>query len=163
MRMISKALLGGFVALAALPLCAVASPSAMAATGPIALESGIKLDKVITENGKTRHELVAPDKVVPGNHLVFVTQYRNTSDKPVDKFVVVNPVPAVVALEPSANDAFEVSVDGGKNWGALTALKVGEGATARAALATDVTHVRWVIPVIAAGASGNLEYHALVR
>jgi hypothetical protein len=156
MRMISKTLLGGFMALVALPCAAFAA-------GPVSLESGIKLDKVITENGKTRHEFVAPEKVVPGNHLVFVTQYRNTSDKPVDKFVVVNPVPNVVALEPSATDAFEVSVDGGKSWGALAALKVSAAGESRAAQATDVTHVRWVIPVIAAGASGSLEYHALVR
>ncbi len=160
MRMISKtlpkALLVGLAALVALPGAAFAA-------GPVSLESGIKLDKVITENGQTRHELVAPEKVVPGNHLVFVTQYRNTSDKPVDRFVVVNPVPNVVALEPAATDAYEVSVDGGKSWGALAALKVSVAGESRAAQATDVTHVRWVIPVIAAGAGGVLEYHALVR
>ena len=59
---------------------------------------------------------------------------------------------------------FDVSVDGGKTWGKLSQLSVTKpGASARAAEAADVTHVRWVIPVIAPGAAGTLEYHAVVR
>ena len=108
--------------------------------------------------------MVEPQKVVPGNHLVFITKYRNTGDKPVDHFVVTNPVPSPVALESAGADNFDVSVDGGKTWGKLSGLTVVKpGAAPRAAEAADVTHVRWEIPVIAPGAAGTLEYHAVVR
>lgn len=158
MRNFSRNVVTALVVLAAAPALALAAP------GAVSLESSIKLDKVVTENGQTHHEYVAPQKVVPGNHLLFVTSYRNTGDKPVDHFVVTNPVPSPVALESAGADNFDVSVDGGKTWGKLSQLSVTKpGASARAAEAADVTHVRWVIPVIAPGAAGTLEYHAVVR
>lgn len=155
-----KKLIVALAALIATPALALAA----AAAGTVALDSSIKLDKVITENGQTRHELVAPQKVVPGNHLLFVTDYHNTGAKAVDHFVVTNPVPSAVALEEApAGDAL-VSVDGGKSWGKLALLRVAlPGGVSRAAQATDVTHVRWVVPVIAPGAAGTLSYRAIVR
>lgn len=151
--------MAGFLAVLA------ASPAmALAAGGTVSLDSTIKLDKVVTDKGQTRHELVAPEKVVPGNHLVFMTSYRNNGDKPFDHFVVTNPVPSAVALESVDNGQFDVSVDGGQTWGKLAQLTVAKpGAAPRAAQAGDVTHVRWVIASIAPGASGTLEYHAVVR
>ncbi len=142
-----------------------ASPAlALAAADAVSLNSTIKLDRVITDKGRTIHEIVEPQKVVPGNHLVFLTNYRNTSDKPVDHFVVTNPVPSAVALEGGEAAGFDVSVDGGLTWGKLSQLTVAKpGAAPRAAQASDVTHVRWVIASIAPGAAGTLEYHAVVR
>jgi len=158
MRTFSRNVMTAMVILVASPVLALAAP------GAVALDSSIKLDKITTVNGQTTHEFVAPQKVVPGNHLLFVTQYRNTSDKPVDHFVVTNPVPSPVALESVGADNFEVSVDGGKSWGKLAQLTVTKpGAAMRAAQDADVTTVRWVIPVIAPGASGTLQYHAVVR
>jgi hypothetical protein len=148
----------------AIIVCAASPVMAMVAPGAVALDSLIKLDRITTVNGQTTHEFVAPQKVVPGNHLLFVTSYRNTSDKPVDHFVVTNPVPGPVALESAGADNFEVSTDGGKTWGKLAQLTVAKpGAAPRAAQDSDVTTVRWVIPVIAPGASGTLQYHAVVR
>ena len=158
MRTFSRNVMTAMVILVASPVLALAAP------GAVALDSSIKLDKITTVNGQTTHEFVAPQKVVPGNHLLFVTQYRNTSDKPVDHFVVTNPVPSPVELESVGADNFEVSVDGGKSWGKLAQLTVTKpGAAMRAAQDADVTTVRWVIPVIAPGASGTLQYHAVVR
>ncbi|WP_428332169.1 hypothetical protein [Novosphingobium sp.] len=158
MRKFTRKVMTAMVVLAASPVLAMAAP------GAVALDSSIKLDKVTTVNGQTTHQFVAPEKVVPGNHLLFVTAYRNTSDKPVDHFVVTNPVPGAVALEGAGADNFEVSVDGGKTWGKLAQLTVAKpGVAPHAAQDSDVTTVRWVIPVIAPGASGTLQYHAVVR
>lgn len=158
MRMTSMKLLCGLAAVLVLPSLA------MAAAGPVALESTIKIDKLVTENGVSHHVMVQPQKVVPGNHVIFLTNYHNTSAKAVDHFVVTNPLPQAVVLESTPADGFEVSVDGGKSWGLLAALKVsGANGVARSAQAGDVTHVRWVIASIAPGASGSLEYHAVVR
>ena len=143
----------------------VASPAmALASGGAVSLDSTIKLDKVVTDKGQIHHEIVSPEKVVPGNHLVFLTNYRNAGDKPFDNFVVTNPVPSAVALESADNTRFDVSIDGGKTWGKLSQLTVTKpGASPRAAQGSDVTHVRWVIASIAPGESGTLEYHAVVR
>ena len=140
------------------------APAALAAASPVTLESVVKLDKTVTENGQTKHVLSDPKKVVPGNHLVFLITYRNSGDKPVQNFVVTNPLPSAVVLGDDGFGSFDVSVDGGKAWGKLVSLKIGDGkGGVRAAQAADATHVRWVIPAIAPGASGTLEYHAVVR
>ena len=140
------------------------APAAFAAPSPVTLESKVKLDTVVTEAGQSKHVLVDPVKVVPGNHLVFVTSYHNTGAKPVLNFVVTNPLPGAVVLADDGFGSFVSSVDGGKSWGKLATLRVADGKGGlRGAQATDVTHVRWVVPVIAPGASGSLEYHALVR
>jgi hypothetical protein len=155
----------GLVSFAALCL---AGPL-LAAESPVTLHSEpIMLDKIATVAGQTTHTLVDPavthDKVIPGSHLVVVTDYHNTSDKPVDHFVVTNPLPAALMLADDGMGDFEVSVDGGKSFGKLSALAVTDAKGGkRAAEASDVTALRWIIPQIAPGASGKLEYHAVVR
>jgi len=141
----------------------------LAAESPVALSSEpIMLDKITTVGGQVRHNVVNPaithDKVVPGSHLVVVTDYHSTSDKPLDHFVVTNPLPAALMLSDDGFGGFDVSVDGGKTFGKLATLSVTDAKGGlRAAEASDVTTLRWVIPQIAPGASGKLEYHALVR
>ena len=152
-----------FGALGLSAMLALAVP-AHAADGPVTLESTVKLDKVVTEAGQGKHVLVEPKKVVPSNRLVFVNSYHNTGAKPVQNFVVTNPLPGAVALADDGFGSFDASVDGGKSWGKLASLRLADGkGGSRPAQAGDVTHVRWVVPVIAPGASGGLEYHAVVR
>jgi uncharacterized repeat protein (TIGR01451 family) len=163
--MISRKLLA-FAALVAVPAVAYAAPAAPAATpaSPVELVGDVKLDKVTVVNGQTRHELVAPTTVLPGDHLIFTTRYRNTGRIPVTNFVVTNPLPSAVAATAESAAALTVSVDGGKTWGALATQSVGDGKGGRRrAQAGDVTHIRWIIPAIQPGASGALTYHATVR
>ena len=154
-----------FVIAAASGLLAIlAAPTALAqAAQPVELKGDVKVDKLVVENGKEKHVFVDPTVVVPGDKLVFSTTYRNAGSEAVKNFVVTNPIPAGVALAPLGADKLEVSVDGGKTWGRLAALTVAETAGSRAAQAGDVTHVRWILPVLAPGASGTLTYNALVR
>jgi hypothetical protein len=141
----------------------------LAAQSPVTLTSEpIKLDAVTTVGGKTTHAVVDPavthDKVIPGSHLVVVTDYHSISDKPLDHFVVTNPLPAALVLSDDGFGDFDVSVDGGKTFGKLAGLVVSDAkGSKRAAQASDVTTLRWVIPQIAPGASGKLEFHAVVR
>lgn len=140
------------------------SANAAMAEQPVTLKGDVLLEKTVTENGITKRVLVEPKKVVPGDRLLFTTAYRNGGAKTVSKFVVTNPIPAGVVYAADASAAAEVSVDGGKSWGLLERLKVsGPNGTARAAQASDVTHVRWIVPTITAGASGTVTYHAVVR
>jgi uncharacterized repeat protein (TIGR01451 family) len=132
---------------------------------PIALNGDVKAEKVITDaDGKERIELVEPTSIVPGDRLVFGTDYANNGADTVTNFIVTNPLPAAVRLAPDADSALEVSVDGGKTWGALGALTfTNSDGTTRPAAHADVTHVRWVLASIAPGASGRLTYPAIIR
>lgn len=147
------------LALPSTPLAAQSAPS------PIALTGDVKAVKVVTEaGGKERIELVEPNMIVPGDRLVFGTDYANKGAETVTNFIVTNPLPAAVRLAPDADPALAVSVDGGKSWGPLSTLTLtGPDGAVRPAAYADVTHVRWVLASIAPGASGRLTYPAIIR
>jgi len=141
-----------------------AGPAFAAPASPVSLVGGVKLEKTVTENGAQKTVLSEPKVVVPGDRLLFSTDYRNDGAVPVTNFVVTNPLPSAVTLAPEAAASTEVSVDGGKTWGKLADAKVSDGKGGlRAATTADVTHVRWTIAAIAAGGSGTVGYHAIVR
>lgn len=140
------------------------STAAFAAPSQVALVGEVKLEKTITENGKSRTELLEPKVVVPGDRLLFTTRYSNRGTQVANNFVVTSPLPAAVVLSHDAAEGYVVSVDGGKTWGALALAKVPDGKGGlRAAQASDVTHLRWTVASVAPGASGMVRYHAIVR
>ena len=115
-------------------------------------------------SGKEVTELVEPNTIIPGDRLIFGTDYNNCSDEAVDNFVVTNPLPPAVRLAPDADTTLIVSVDGGKSFGTLSQLSVmAEDSGSRPADQADVTHVRWTLPSVAPGESGRLEYPAIIR
>lgn len=153
MRMIFMALLG----------TAITAP---AHANPVALSNDVFVERVSTDaEGKRKVVLEAPKTVVPGDRLLFVLNYRNGSAKPADKFVVTNPMPSAVQFAERGDDTAQVSVDGGQNWGELTALKIRDANGAeRAARTDDVTHIRWAFnQPIPAGASGKLMFRGVVK
>lgn len=145
----------------AIPALALAAPAH--AQSSVALESNVKVERTITENGEAQTVLAAPEDVVPGDRLVFSTQYRNDSGQVVENFVVTNPLPGAVVLAEN-DDAFEVSVDGGANFAPLAKLTVEtDMEESRPALPRDVTHIRWTLARLEPGESGSLSYNAFVR
>lgn len=144
-------------------LAAIAAPAA--AQQPVQLAGDVKVVKTtIDDNGQSSTELVDPDVVVPGDRLVFGTDYTNTGAEPVENFVVTNPLPSAVRLADDADPELTVSVDGGKSWGRLADLRVAsDDGVSRDAQAVDVTHVRWTLASVAPGEQGRLEYHAIIR
>ncbi|WP_305096353.1 hypothetical protein [Croceibacterium aestuarii] len=128
----------------------------------IQLKGDVKVVRTIEEGGVSREERLPPDRVVPGDRLVFTTHFHNTSAEPANDFVVTNPLPVAVMLAKDGD--FDVSVDGGQTFGRLAALTVVDGgATPRAAVLGDVTHIRWTIPRIEPGEQGEISYFAVVR
>lgn len=152
-------------AIAATGLALIAAPALAApSAGQVSLQGDVKVEKTVVANGTSTRVLVAPKKVVPGDHLVFSTAYHNNGASAVDHFIVTNPLPKGVSYAAEASEASEVSVDGGKSWGQLATQTVADGKGGkRAAQAGDVTHVRWTVAVIAPGATGAVSYHAVVR
>ena len=160
MKTISKLVLAcAAMAMPVLPLAAQGDSS------PITLSGDVKAVKTVTDaDGKERTELVDPTTIIPGDRLVFGTDYANKGAEAVTNFVVTNPLPAAVRLAPDADPALELSVDGGKTWGVLATLTIANSdGTSRPATHADVTHVRWVLASIAPGASGRLTYPAIIR
>ncbi|MEH6717166.1 hypothetical protein [Parasphingorhabdus flavimaris] len=166
----------------ATPLSASAQAAATDPRADVKIDSTIMVERSETSaSGETVTKLLDPAtvKVIPGDKLLFVNAYRNTGQNAVTGFVVNNPVHAAVALTEVVEDWALVSVDGGKNFGKLSELTVtetvatgteetGETATpaqtTRPAVASDVTHIRWVLASpIAPGASGELRFRGIVK
>lgn len=147
----------------ALSASLIATP---ALANSVALDNDVFVERVSTDaDGKRKVTLEAPKVVVPGDRLVFVLNYRNASGKPADKFVVTNPMPSAVQFAEQADDNAVVSVDGGKNWGTLTELRVVDtNGDQRPARTDDVTHIRWAFSQpIPAGGSGKLMFRGIVK
>ncbi len=184
--MITGVLMAGLTASQAANATPLSVAVQSAATDPradVKIDSKIMVERTeASESGETVTTLVDPAtvKVIPGDTLLFINTYRNTGKNAVTGFVVNNPVHSAVALIEVLEDWALLSVDGGKNFGKLPDLTVtetvaaateeqaGETAapvqTTRPAVASDVTHIRWVLPSpIAAGASGELRFRGVVK
>jgi uncharacterized repeat protein (TIGR01451 family) len=136
------------------------------AANRVSLDSSVFVEKTVADaHGRNRVILVEPHLVTPGDRLVFILAYRNTGGTPASDFVVTNPLPQAVAYEGTADKTAQVSVDGGRNWGALALLKVKDAdGRVRGARSQDVTHVRWAMrQPIPAGAQGRLSFRGIVR
>ena len=142
-----------------LPLIAlVSAAAASAAPNDVTLNNAVFVEHVrVDAQGRRTVALDPPQVVTPGDHLVFVLTYRNGGAQPATSFAVTNPIPPAVAFERSDDANAVVSVDGGRTWGALAALRAGH----RAATAKDVTHVRW--RVASPAPEGRIAYSAIVR
>lgn len=149
-----------------LVLPALAIPAAAIAQETVALTSKVFVARPVTDaQGKTKNQLFAPEKVLPGEALVIMLEYKNNGAKPATAFVINNPIPGAVSYTGVEQPWAVVSVDQGKTFGALATLKVptANGGT-RPALPTDVTHVRWKFAQpIAPGAGGRVMFFGTVK
>jgi uncharacterized repeat protein (TIGR01451 family) len=149
-----------------LALTALFIPAAAYAADSVALSSTVFVEKTIADgDGKTKVTLHEPKIVTPGDRLIFILNYQNRGSTAANNFVVTNPLPNAVAYQGTADTSAEVSIDGGKFWGTLSALKVADGPGRwRSARPEDVTHVRWTMKqAIPAGAQGKLSFRGVVR
>lgn len=143
---------------------------ALAGAATLELKNEAFQDVVVKgKDGKSEKKRQPVTRAVPGAEITYVISYRNAGSKPAEKVVVNNPVPANLAYVPGsaqgAGARAEVSVDGGKQFGALEALRVkAPNGALRAARGEDVTHVRWtLLAPLAAGQGGSVSYRAVVK
>lgn len=143
-------------ALAALVgLILAAGTSAAQASPAVALDSAVFVERITPDSGRM---LEPATELSRGDRVIYVLRwYRMGGD---GGFTVTNPLPRSVQFQGSAHGDEEVSIDGGRTWGKLAALRVGN----RIATPEDVTHVRWrVDPRTAARGQGRIAYSAIVR
>ncbi|MFZ1741922.1 MAG: hypothetical protein WAT93_03660 [Pontixanthobacter sp.] len=148
----------------------IATPAMAEVPNAVKLSGDVMVVKTTYDDaaGKSNVELVKPDLVVPGDRLIFRTNFSNVSDEVVENFVVTNPLPSGVALsdqnDDAAEPAFVVSIDQGKTFGDLASLQVmAEDGTVRPAQSSDVTHVRWTLARLLPGEEGQITFYAIVR
>jgi uncharacterized repeat protein (TIGR01451 family) len=147
-------------------ISALALPVAAVAADRVALDSKVFVERQVTgKDGKPHTVREDPNLVVPGERLIFIVTYKNQGTSPADNFVVTNPIPNSVTFVASETPGADYSVDGGKSWGKLAALKVkGTNGALRPAQPADVTAIRWVLAkAIPAGAGGSMSFRGVVR
>ena len=104
--------------------------------------------EVTDEQGKKEIKQMPALTALPGSELIYVITYKNPGDKPVEDVIINNPLAKeLLYKEKSAqgeNANVFVSVDGGKKYGDLAALRIPttDGAS-RPAEASDVTHLQF--------------------
>ena len=136
------------------------------AATPLTLSSDVFVERqVVRADGSRIVVLEKPNLVLPGDNLVFVVKYRNTSSATASNLVVTNPLPVAVAFNGTSDGLEVVSVDGGNVWGSLNALRVKQAdGTVRAADQRDVTHIKWNLNQrLTAGAEGKLIFRGIVK
>ncbi len=136
--------------LALITLAAFLSATAVAQQGKVELKTVVeKEQRVTSDTGEEVVQLVAADKVVPGDTVIYTVTYTNVADQSIENVVITNPIAAELeyvsgsAFAPGAEVAF--SVDGGATFDALDSLVVERDGEQVAASNTDLTHIRWTL------------------
>lgn len=145
---------------------ALTLPGVAVAANNVALSSDVFVERNVEKaDGKTAVVLEQPTTVVPGDRLVFVVKYKNVGSSPATDFSVTNPLPKAVAFNGTSDGTEIVSVDGGRNWGPLSALQyTRENGEIRPALMSDVTHVKWKFnQSLSVGSEGKLVFRGTVK
>ena len=113
-----------------------------------------------------------PEKIVPGDEVVYTVTYTNKTGKPAERIVITNPVPKHTRYKDgtAAGDGADItySVDGGTAFATPDKLTVtikdksGKDIV-RPAVAQDYTHIRWVLKQsVAPGQSGSVRFRAVI-
>lgn len=161
--MINRAIAGSRCLCLAIASLFFAAATSAHAQG-IELKGTVQVEQQVEVDGKATVRLIEPKTVVPGDRLVFATDYENTGTEVAEDIIITNSVPPAVTFAGVDNaNTSQVSVDGGTTWGQLGALTVSDGAGRRSAALADVTHVRWTVPRVAQGAIGTVIYRGMVR
>jgi len=127
------------------PICLALPAQAMTAS------QKVEVERQVTQNdGSLQTIIAAPDKVLPGDMMVYTVSYYNNKQDITENFRLDMPVPAEITYaEGSANrDNANVlySVDNGNSYQSRETLKITlPSGEVRAASASDITHIRWTL------------------
>lgn len=150
----------------ALALTAMLMPGAALASSDVMTKASIFVERIDPQGtGARRVRLEPARQVSPGERLIYVVEYRNTGNRPVQGFTVTNPLPRTVRLDETVDGSELVSIDGGRSWGQLGALRVSLGnGSWRPANPEDVTHLRWRVgDTLMQGETRRVTFRAIVR
>jgi len=124
--------------------------------------------KTLNDQGKMSVQHIAPTSIVPGDIVIYRTEYRNNHPQAMTHVVITNPIPKhLLYIQGSAEQngvPVTYSINGGKTFAAADKLIVTDkkGATRPATIA-DYTHIRWVIASVLPKETGTLSFRAKVK
>ena len=155
-----------FASAAVASLALLAMPAL--ADGLVAEQSVERIVTTTAEDGTIQTEYVAADTVIPGEQLVYGLSYTNGGTEAADNVILTVPVPEAVSyIENSAttqNASVAFSIDGGESFSPRGDLRVSVDGEERAALADEITHVRWTFKEpIPPAATGKLIFKAVLN
>ena len=126
-----------------------------------------RIQAVKQADGSVTEEWQKPEKIVPGDVVGYRIHYTNTGKETATDVVVNNPVPEkteyVANSATGMNSQITYSADQGNKFARAAELTVTENGAQRPAKASEITHIRWSINSVAAGASGNVEFKVRVQ
>ena len=143
-----------------------AQPAAAQGTGVLTSKAELEKSAPAVDGREGAKTYTTPNVVVPGDRVRLTVTFTNNAAAPAGNMIVMNPIPGALVFDGTNDTAgFSVSVNGGMTFGALGELKVAVAdAAPRAAVASDVTHVRWAWPdAIAPGESRSVAFFGRVR
>jgi uncharacterized repeat protein (TIGR01451 family) len=161
---LAPSLYGAFFAL----LLAVAAGGQVPAS-PLEVKSIAEVESRSVAAGRAVVKLIAADRVVPGDRLIYTLEVRNTGATTLDAPTVTHPVPehmqyvADSAVGPGSEVSY--SVDGGRSFEHAENLKVlGVDGRLRPAVAADYTDIRWQLKnSLKANSVAFVRFRALVK
>lgn len=117
----------------------------------IRLKTEVEIEQSMTdERGTEITRLVAVERIVPGNEVIYTVSATNVCDQAADAVVIDNPVPehmkyvANSAVGPGTEVTF--SIDGGFTFGEPETLTVrNPDGSQRRAQPDEYTNIRWVM------------------
>lgn len=137
---------------------AICSGTSAVARQPVEISRAVYVErKVPKPDGRVIRALEPAYELRRGDQVVLMLEWS----APVrDGFMVSSRVPRDLAFRRAGGMEAEVSIDGGRSFGTLESLRIGD----RRATPEDVTHLRWrVTEADAANGRGLLTYSAIVR
>jgi uncharacterized repeat protein (TIGR01451 family) len=128
-------------------IVAFALASWAVAADPLTIKAIAEVESKSVVHGREVIKLIPADRVVPGDQVIYTLEVRN-ADAELAAPTVVHAIPEHMryvedsAVGPGAEVTY--SVDGGRSFDRAENLKVpGKDGQLRAAVATDITHIRW--------------------
>lgn len=100
-----------------------------------------------------------------GDWIVYMISYRNNGLDRIANYTITHPLAPTVEFIGEETAGAMMSVDGGTVYAPLNQLRArNRDGTERAAVARDVTHLRWRIPIILdPGMGGEVGYRARLK
>lgn len=126
----------------------VATAAAQDSKDPIAVKAIAEVERPTHEHGRDTNKLVAAERVVSGDAVIYTLEVRNTAAATVPPPTVTYPVPEhmIYTADSAVGPITQVtySVDGGRIFDVPENLKIAQAdGEPRAATAADYTHIRW--------------------
>ncbi|PLY00502.1 MAG: hypothetical protein C0622_08615 [Desulfuromonas sp.] len=146
------------------PLAAWAAPN-------IKLTLAVEKEVTVEENGQQVVKRIEATEVTPGETLIYTIKFDNQGDEKATNVAIVDPIPTgagYVAGSATAAGELTFSIDNGQSYKRPSLLTYEVTNTIgvkeqKIATPEEYTHIRWLIPEIAAGEKGAVSFRVLMK